>query len=251
VRFDASGSYDPDGSIVKYIWDFGDGASGTGKIVAHTYSRAGTYTVRLTVQDDRGATDVETKTIQVSTSTLPSTFSGMPVIDKPGIYVWGDLQGRWHITVASDPEWASPRQFRVSLETDGVFADVARTPPEGSYVAKRVVKRTGEVKAVVWKGSIQDGRMELVFSLVGSILDLELYLDLNGDGRMDREESRNCIFLGKKKVHPPDNHFSIGSPQGIRILRPSQNFRIGACKEAGGRWVCQWITTIQDLESGT
>ena len=175
----------------------------------------------------------------------------MPEIDQPGIYVWGDPQDRWHITVASDPEWANSRQFRVSLETDGVFEDVARTPPGGSYVAERVIKETGQVKAVVWKGSTRDGRMELVFNLTGSILDLELYLDLNGDGRMDHEESINHIFLGKKKVHPPASHFSIGSPQGIKILRPSQNFRIGSCKEAGGRWVCQWITTIQDLESGT
>lgn len=53
VNFDASGSVDPDGMINQYYWDFGDGLSDTGAQVEHNYSHSGTYTVDLTVLDDR------------------------------------------------------------------------------------------------------------------------------------------------------------------------------------------------------
>ena len=54
VDFDAAASSDPDGTIASYAWDFGDGETGTGVSPAHTYGAAGSYTVKLTVTDDRG-----------------------------------------------------------------------------------------------------------------------------------------------------------------------------------------------------
>jgi PKD repeat protein len=53
VAFDASTSSDADGWIVSYLWSFGDGASGSGRIVRHTFASKGIYKVRLTVGDDR------------------------------------------------------------------------------------------------------------------------------------------------------------------------------------------------------
>jgi uncharacterized repeat protein (TIGR01451 family) len=52
VIFNGSGSYDPDGTIVSYKWDFGDGAMGYGKDVTHTYLDDGDYIVRLSVSDN-------------------------------------------------------------------------------------------------------------------------------------------------------------------------------------------------------
>jgi len=48
---DASASYDPDGDILTYIWDFGDGTTGTGKMVSHKYSISGSYMIVLMASD--------------------------------------------------------------------------------------------------------------------------------------------------------------------------------------------------------
>jgi hypothetical protein len=55
--FDGSGSSDPDsgGSVVSYSWSFGDGLSGSGVSVSHTYASGGSVSVGLTVVDDQGA----------------------------------------------------------------------------------------------------------------------------------------------------------------------------------------------------
>jgi len=66
VTFNASSSSDPDGTIVKYSWNFGDNTTGMGKIVNHTYSSAGTMTVTLAVTDDDGATSSTSSIIKVS-----------------------------------------------------------------------------------------------------------------------------------------------------------------------------------------
>ncbi|NNF27996.1 MAG: trypsin-like serine protease [Gemmatimonadetes bacterium] len=55
VQFDASASVDPDGDIVSFAWDFGDGTTGSGQTVGHTYDSPGPFAPRLTVTDDRGA----------------------------------------------------------------------------------------------------------------------------------------------------------------------------------------------------
>ncbi len=65
MDFDASASFDPDGLIVAYDWDFGDGITGTGIAPSHNYAIAGTYNVSLTVTGDFGATDMITQAVTV------------------------------------------------------------------------------------------------------------------------------------------------------------------------------------------
>lgn len=56
VSFDASASTDTDGTIASFSWNFGDGSTGSGKTVQHTYTTAATYSAILQVTDDKGAT---------------------------------------------------------------------------------------------------------------------------------------------------------------------------------------------------
>ncbi|MCP3953518.1 MAG: PKD domain-containing protein, partial [Desulfobacterales bacterium] len=71
VTFDASASADPDGQINAWTWEFGDGSTGSGESVMHTYTQQGTYTVKLTVTDDDGAEAAVTKTNLISVQPDP------------------------------------------------------------------------------------------------------------------------------------------------------------------------------------
>jgi PKD repeat protein len=75
VTFDASTSTSNGVTIVSYEWDFGDGGHATGKIVTHTYSTAGTYTITLNVTDSLGFWDIEQKQIQVEALPTPPPLS--------------------------------------------------------------------------------------------------------------------------------------------------------------------------------
>jgi PKD repeat protein len=66
VNFNGTGSNDSDGSITSYAWTFGDGTQATGITASHTYTTAGSYTAKLTVTDNRGATGFATVLITVN-----------------------------------------------------------------------------------------------------------------------------------------------------------------------------------------
>ena len=58
VALSAEGSTDPDGDALSYTWDFGDGATASGRDVSHTFAARGSYLVRVTVRDPEGLEDV-------------------------------------------------------------------------------------------------------------------------------------------------------------------------------------------------
>ena len=83
IKFDASLSNDPDGNIENYTWDFGDGTIKYGKVVYHRYEDNGQYTVKLSVKDNKGATDSVSKQIIVKNDPPKAMFTHFP--DKPKI----------------------------------------------------------------------------------------------------------------------------------------------------------------------
>ena len=71
VNFDASTSNDPDGNIKAYTWDFGDGTTGDNQKIDHTYVNAGEYSVKLTVTDNKDASNTTTKIVTVDSNKAP------------------------------------------------------------------------------------------------------------------------------------------------------------------------------------
>ena len=78
VNFTSAGSSDADGSIVSYFWEFGDGATSSTANPSHAYNSAGTFTVRLTVTDNDGATNTATTSAQISAADQ-GLQNGVPV----------------------------------------------------------------------------------------------------------------------------------------------------------------------------
>ncbi len=73
IHFDGSRSSDPDGAIVAYAWEFGDGATGSGSRPSHVYGGIASYTVGLCVTDDGGDMSCCTTTADIRDAGTPLT----------------------------------------------------------------------------------------------------------------------------------------------------------------------------------
>src|SRR3989442_6240146 len=111
VTFDAGSSTDPDGTIVSYAWDFGDGFAGSGVVVGHAFVASGRVSVVLTVVDNRQTSNAVSSDItvdfppiaalSVSRTTappgVPIQFDAFASKDSDGTivpYAWGFGDGQ-------------------------------------------------------------------------------------------------------------------------------------------------------------
>jgi PKD repeat protein len=69
INFDASASSDPERDTLTYSWNFGDGSTGSGVTTSHRYTKAGQYTVTLSVDDGHGGTDSKSGLITITKDT--------------------------------------------------------------------------------------------------------------------------------------------------------------------------------------
>ena len=138
VHFDGSDSYDSDGEVVEYFWDFGDGQNATGAIVDHQYVSEGTFTVTLTVTDNDGLMSDSLEQINVILSTDSNqdpialftksadtlfieevvTFNGSDSYDSDGEvfeYFWDFGDGQNATGAIVDHQYVSEGTFTVTL----------------------------------------------------------------------------------------------------------------------------------------
>jgi endoglucanase len=88
VTFDGSNSDDPDGQVINYSWNLGDGTVVTGQTVTHTYLDDGEVTVTLTVTDNRDAIDDESQTFDVADK--PPVVLSCAIVGQPKFDIWNN-----------------------------------------------------------------------------------------------------------------------------------------------------------------
>ncbi|MEN8140620.1 MAG: PKD domain-containing protein [Thermodesulfobacteriota bacterium] len=111
VSFDGSKSSDPDGTISSYLWDFGDGNTAATVNTSNTFNNAGSFTVTLTVTDDKGESSSSIITIIAAEDTQ---LSGPIIIGNQSQYAAG--RHIMHDTIAAYKLHSTPA-YNGTLQT--------------------------------------------------------------------------------------------------------------------------------------
>jgi PKD repeat protein len=149
ANFDGSLSYAPTGTIISYIWDFGDGGGSSGPLTSHVFRDDNVYTVKLTVFDDRGTSGSTTLSV-TALNPLPTasfvyspkylvrgeyvvsctellTFDGSASADDGQIaaYEWNFGDGTTATGIQAEHRYNYPGKYNVvltAIDDDGAFS---------------------------------------------------------------------------------------------------------------------------------
>lgn len=150
VRFDATGSSDPDGDTLSYVWDLGDGASAYTKVFDHIYGAAGTYAPQVTVSDGKGGIAIQSFSLTVApqSGNQPPVAGNIVLDDFDGVApfsVNGSVGAGW-----SDPE-NTPLAFTWdwgdATSSNGV-SNAHTYASAGTYTLRLIATDTGGLSAV-------------------------------------------------------------------------------------------------------
>ncbi len=257
VTFDARASFDPDGQIVKYEWDFdGDGVfevSTASPVTTYTFTRGGEVKVSLRVTDDRGATATLTKTLFVAEEVsravraistpqvLPGfTFRVMVEIQirtpVNGLGLDEDLPPGWEVTPienngstfkAAQTQWLFPQMLRAG-EIRRIIYDV--TVPEVAALVGGSLPQVFEISGFIDSASpafripvIGESKIEAVscLSIPVAIAHLDLQtdaIDLRLPNHITPDQLQQAIALWLEDAEVPGTCKAAIDRAALRIL---------------------------------
>ena len=131
----ALASHSPGKKIMRYVWDFGDGTGSTGVSVVHKYAAAGTYNVKLTVTDNRGATASVTQPVTVVEPIIygpsPLGSAGAVALDpSDAIHLPSGMASAGVVTLSPPSTVVAPSRL-------GSAGTTVLEEPEGSFMPRR------------------------------------------------------------------------------------------------------------------
>ncbi len=219
VHFDADNSYDQDGSITLYEWDYdGDGAfDDSGPAMSqtdHVYSTKGTYPARLRVTDNEGATGERVITVNCGLNGIPNGWA---------YYTIQDYSGQWTYPAAAlidgKPAVAVNNLNGNNLE----YYASTLSAPDGPEDWLQEVVDPGNLGATGNAPSLADlAGAPLISYFTGHLgvarLDSPNWVLLDADATLDRAKTSSIAVLGGK---PAVAYFgnSYGNPRGLYYAR--------------------------------
>ncbi|MFI5565132.1 PQQ-dependent sugar dehydrogenase [Amycolatopsis japonica] len=212
VWFDASTSMDPDFDDIAYEWDFGDGGTGTGRIVPHVYApTAEKVTVTLTTRDINGTATTTTQSV------TPNIYGPTVIMSSPGLDV--RFPAREPITLtaeASDPvegpltvNWTAERV--VCPNQDSCTTSVLRTGSGPSFWLHYPDDNDGKV---VFTASVSNSR---------GVVNRARYVALPRQARVSISATNEArLDVGRGQGQALDRLVTVGSL--VSITAPSEAF---------------------------
>ncbi len=217
-------STDSNGSIVSRSWNFGDGTTSTAANPSKTYSAAGTYSVRLTVTDNGGASNSTTRSVAVTGGSTPALSNGVPINGLAGTV---GAQLRYTMSV---PAGASNLTFITSGGTGDVdlYVKFGSAPTTAVYDCRSFATTNNETCTFP---TPQTGIYHILLHAFASFSGVSLrgsYIvppsgsaadrsDFNGDGRSDilwrnGANGANLIWLSAN-ANTRQTMSTVGDPQ--------------------------------------
>jgi len=190
ISFDASDSSDPDGTIVNYSWDFGDGTKGTGVSVQHAYSQDGTYTVTLTVTDDDGATDTSSATKTVLNRIPIASFTESAETVSIGESIHFDASGSYdpdgtivnYLWDFGDGNTATGVEVDHAYEDDGVYTVTLTVIDDDDATGSATATKTVLNQPPVPSFTMNESATEIIYVPINSSVNFNASPSFDPDG---------------------------------------------------------------------
>ena len=225
MQFNGSGSSDPDGDVLSYMWDFGDGGTSTAQSPMHTYTAAGVYNVSLMVSSGSPVLSDTDNTTATISDTFParifanggnsktSLAAGKPFTCFQIEPVGGDYDN-------SNVILASIRMVYPPGSSNQIFADASKTGVDGDKDGNGI----SEISACFSKASLR-----ILFSGLpagNTTVTIEIAGDLVGGGNfsgtIQHTVKSNGSFLAASISPNPLNpraklSFMTTKPGAVRV----------------------------------
>jgi hypothetical protein len=160
IYFDGANSSDRDGSVVSWLWNFGDGTNGTGLNPIHSYLANGNYNVTLTVYDDDNLNDITSTTVTVG---VPFVQFSYPQYNN---IICGNVSLKWIaynssgsnnllVSIYYSADFAGNwSQIANAVENTGEYSWDTTSLSEGSYILK--------IDAIDGQGNLGTGYSDII-----------------------------------------------------------------------------------------
>lgn len=209
-NFDASQSYDPDGEIIRYQWDFGDGTREVIAVTPHVFATAGTYRVRLTVTDNTGVTASADQFVVVGIPRPRIEFT-LPPSTVPNIALSPDSP-LW-VSVRFTVQPGVPRFIRAGLDEDTDACD-AQAALYNAGTGNLLLRLEGPAKPVTCVAFSSNGYLVITGSQDGTLRQYNAV-----DGLLWRiATAANSAPITSVAFSPDGNQYVYGTAEGAVVL---------------------------------